>query len=215
MDGEQNRPVVVVAGATGDLGTRIVRALAAKGVLVRALVRRPADKLAVADVEQVMVDLSDSVALTRAVTGAVSVVSALNGTEAPVILGAQGRLLDAAVAGRVPHFVPVRLLPGLSGDPTRATTATWTCGASSPPASMPHQFMRPRSSKDPLRTCSKVRRRSCCTACGASSTGARRTSCSTSPPRTTWQRSPRTWQLDPQMRHGSCVFRATRSARAD
>ncbi|MEN3794460.1 NmrA family NAD(P)-binding protein [Fulvimarina sp. MAC3] len=104
MNGEQNRPVVVVAGATGDLGARIVRSLAAKGVLVRALVRRRSGKLT-PDIEQVTVEFSDSVALTRAVTGAASIVSALNGT-GPVILGAQGRLLDAAVAARVPHFIP-------------------------------------------------------------------------------------------------------------
>ena len=116
MDGEQNRPVVVIAGAAGDLGTRIVRALAAKGVLVRALVRRPADKLAVADVEQVMVDLSDSMALTRAVTGAASVVSALNGT-APVILGAQGPAARCRGGGAGAALHPVRLLPGLCGDP--------------------------------------------------------------------------------------------------
>lgn len=105
MDGQQTRPVVVVAGATGDLGTRIVEALAAKGALVRALVRRPADKLVRGNVEQVTVDFGDGMALTRAVTGAACVVSALNGT-APVILDAQGRLLDAAVAARVPHFIP-------------------------------------------------------------------------------------------------------------
>ena len=105
MDNEQNRPVVAVAGAAGDLGLRIVMALTAKGASVRALVRRPVDKLNLDQVEQVVIDFDDSAVLTRAVTGATSVVSALNGT-APVILGAQGRLLDAAVAARVPHFIP-------------------------------------------------------------------------------------------------------------
>ena len=105
MDRKQDRPVVVVAGAAGDVGTRIVKALAAKGAMVRAMVRRPTDKLALAAAEQVSVDLGDSVALTRALTGATAVVSALNGT-APVILGVQGRLLDAAVAARVPRFIP-------------------------------------------------------------------------------------------------------------
>ena len=105
MNSEPNRPLIVVAGAAGDLGERIVRALAAKDAAVRALVRRPVDRLAIAQVEQVLVDFDDGVALTRAVTGAASVVSALNGT-APVILNVQGRLLDAAVAARVPHFIP-------------------------------------------------------------------------------------------------------------
>ncbi len=105
MDGKQTQPVVAVAGATGDLGTRIVRALATKGAVVRALVRRPADKLAHVGVEQVTVDLGDDEALTRAVSGAACVVSALNGT-APVILEAQGQLLDAAVAAGIPRFIP-------------------------------------------------------------------------------------------------------------
>lgn len=97
--------MVVVAGATGDLGARIVKALVAKGAMVRALVRHPNDKLGRANVEQVTVDFHDSVALTRAVTGAACVVSAMNGT-APVILDTQGRLLDAAVAARVLRFIP-------------------------------------------------------------------------------------------------------------
>lgn len=105
MDSGEIGPMVAVAGAAGDLGFRIVKALIAKGASVRALVRRPVDKLALGRVEQVAVNFDDAVALTGALIGATSVVSALNGT-APVILGAQGRLLDAAVAARVPHFVP-------------------------------------------------------------------------------------------------------------
>ena len=105
MVDKQTRPVVAVAGAAGDLGLRIVRALTAKGARVRALVRRPVDKLGLDQVEQVAVDFDDGAALTGAVAGAATIVSALNGT-APVILGVQGRLLDAAVAAGVPHFIP-------------------------------------------------------------------------------------------------------------
>lgn len=105
MDGEQTRKLVVVAGATGDLGTRIVKALATKGTPVRVLVRRPAKDLAGGNVEQIPVDFGDGVALTHAVTDAACVVSALNGT-APVILDTQGQLLDAAVAAGVPRFIP-------------------------------------------------------------------------------------------------------------
>lgn len=105
VDGAQTQHLVVVAGATGDLGTRIVKALTAKGRPVRALVRRPADELARGNVEQVSVDFGNGVALTHAVSGAACVVSALNGT-APVILDTQGQLLDAAVAAGVPRFIP-------------------------------------------------------------------------------------------------------------
>lgn len=105
MENGRDRPMVVVAGAAGDLGLRIVKALAAKGAGVRALVRRPVDSLTLGHVEQRVVDYGDSVTLTRAVTGAMSIVSALNGI-APVILGTQGQLLDAAVAAHVPRFIP-------------------------------------------------------------------------------------------------------------
>lgn len=105
MRAMEDRPPVVVAGASGDLGGRIVRALEARDVPVRALVRRPSDALARPGVDQIPVTFDDGAALARAVSGAACVVSALNGT-APVILEAQGRLLDAAVAAGVPRFVP-------------------------------------------------------------------------------------------------------------
>jgi hypothetical protein len=53
----------------------------------------------------VTVDYDDLSSLTRACAGAACVVSVLNGIE-PVIIGAQGRLLDAAVAVGVPRFIP-------------------------------------------------------------------------------------------------------------
>lgn len=105
MQGTLTQPLVVVAGASGDLGARLVRALTFKGARVRALVRRPGDVPVSQHVEPVTVDFADLAALTHAVAGGACVVSALNGT-APVILDAQGRLLDAAVAARVPHFIP-------------------------------------------------------------------------------------------------------------
>jgi uncharacterized protein YbjT (DUF2867 family) len=51
------------------------------------------------------VDYTDPAALRNACTGSACVVSALNGLE-PVMIGLQGRLLDAAVAAGVPRFIP-------------------------------------------------------------------------------------------------------------
>jgi uncharacterized protein YbjT (DUF2867 family) len=100
---------VVVAGATGDLGERIVRALAARGTAVRALLRPGSPDgeaaLRAAGAEPVAVDFDDPGAIDAACRGAVCVVSALNGL-APVIIDLQGRLLDAAVAAGVPRFIP-------------------------------------------------------------------------------------------------------------
>ena len=101
---------IVVAGAGGDLGDRIAKALVQRGADVRALVRSgmPAakrDAVSALGVTPVAIDYEDRMSLVEACRGAVCVVSALNGLE-PVIIGAQGRLLAAAVAAGVPRFVP-------------------------------------------------------------------------------------------------------------
>ncbi|KQP89606.1 NmrA family protein [Methylobacterium sp. Leaf113] len=95
---------VALAGIGGDLGGRIAAALVARGVQVRALVRS-GSTVPVPGVTAVSVDYADAAALVAACRGADCVVSALNGLE-PVILDAQGRLLDAAVAAGVPRFIP-------------------------------------------------------------------------------------------------------------
>lgn len=102
--------IIVLAGATGDLGGRIVAALTRRGATVRALVRPQTDeaKIAVlraAGATPVDVDFSDAAVLQQACTGADCVVSALNGLE-PIMIDLQGRLLDAAVAAGVPRFMP-------------------------------------------------------------------------------------------------------------
>jgi hypothetical protein len=51
------------------------------------------------------VDYDDAAALKTACDGAACVVSALNGLQ-PVMIGMQGKLLDAAVAAGVPRFIP-------------------------------------------------------------------------------------------------------------
>jgi uncharacterized protein YbjT (DUF2867 family) len=102
--------LVVLAGATGDLGARIAAALGRRGVAFRALLRpgTSADvrsSLAAAGAVPIEVDYNDAAGLRNACEGASCVVSALNGLE-PVMLGLQGQLLEAAVAAGVPRFVP-------------------------------------------------------------------------------------------------------------
>ncbi len=103
-------PMIVLAGAGGDLGDRIARALVSRGATVHALVRAGTartklDALSALGAVAVPVDYDDPASLERACGGGACVVSVLNGLE-PVILGAQGRLLDAAVAAGVPRFIP-------------------------------------------------------------------------------------------------------------
>ena len=101
---------VLLAGGTGDLGLRIARALRARAVAVRALVRPGTADERIAPLREagcgvVIASIDDAAAMRAACTGAVCVVSALSGLE-DTIIGAQGKLLDAAVAAGVPRFIP-------------------------------------------------------------------------------------------------------------
>ena len=61
---------VLVVGAAGDLGGRVVRVLNANGVPVRALVRRPEAVAQVVATEVVLGDLGDPSSLAPAFAGA-------------------------------------------------------------------------------------------------------------------------------------------------
>lgn len=116
---------IAVAGATGNLGGRIIDGLLARGASVCALVRGSSDgeKLKKLDREGVTiakVDPSSVADLTKALTGAACVVSALQGLR-DVIVDAQSVLLEAAIAAGVPRFIPsdysidfMKLPPGLN-----------------------------------------------------------------------------------------------------
>ena len=118
-----NKPLIVVAGGSGNLGGRIIKALLKRGAEVRTVVRPDTepDKLAgltAQGVQIVPVELTDQAALTRALAGAACVVSALQGLR-EVIVNGQTQLLNAAVAAGVPRFIPsdfavdyTELMPG-------------------------------------------------------------------------------------------------------
>ena len=100
---------IVVAGANGDLGGRIVRALVNRGVGVRAIMRGDAAahdlrKLETLGASTARADASDVASVAAACAGAACVVSALNGLR-DVIVGRQGVLLDAAIRAGVPRFI--------------------------------------------------------------------------------------------------------------
>lgn len=101
---------VLVAGATGDLGRRIVRELLERGARVRVLTRprgasAPAPSFGSPLVEVVEAAYDDPAALRRAMAGVDVVVSAVSGTRS-VIVDAQRELLAAAVAEGVRRFIP-------------------------------------------------------------------------------------------------------------
>ena len=102
--------VIVVTGATGNLGGRIVNALLNKGAQVRAIVRPGSDgakldELRGKGVTVIQSEMSDAHELAPALAGAAVVVSAVAGLR-DVIVDTQAIVLDAAVAAGVPRFIP-------------------------------------------------------------------------------------------------------------
>ncbi len=103
---------VLVVGATGDLGGRVVRELLARGKHVRALVREgsDADSLAADGVEIARGDLLDPDSLERALRGARAVVTTAtgyrrNGSDPAVDDQGNRNLVDAAARAGVERFV--------------------------------------------------------------------------------------------------------------
>lgn len=101
---------IVLAGATGNLGSRIARAIVARGGRVRAIVRRGSDPeksaaLRRSGAETVEADFASATSLAKACEGGTCVVSALSGLR-DVIVEAQSALLGAAIAAGVPRFIP-------------------------------------------------------------------------------------------------------------
>jgi NmrA-like family len=104
-----NQPILV-AGGTGNLGGRIIKALIARGAEVRAIVRNGSEpekipKLTALGAKVITVDLSDVEELKQACQGTSCVVSALAGLH-ETIVDSQIKLLDAAISAGVPRFIP-------------------------------------------------------------------------------------------------------------
>ena len=105
-----NDAIIVVAGATGNLGGRIVRALLERGATVKALVRPGTardklERLQELGVTIATVDLNSASQVTPACSGASCLVSALQGLR-DVFVEMQTALLDAAIQADVPRFIP-------------------------------------------------------------------------------------------------------------
>ncbi len=102
--------LIILAGATGNLGRRVAQALLKHGAKVRALVRHESapDKvkeLQEKGVEVVVVNFNDLQELTKACVGGHCLVSTLAGLR-DVIVDLQTMLLNAAVKAGVPRFIP-------------------------------------------------------------------------------------------------------------
>lgn len=101
---------ILIAGATGKLGGRIVDALLERGADVRALVRAETERektgaLREKGVRILQAEMRDKTEVAEACAGADCVVSALSGLR-EVVVDAQKALLDGAVEAGVPRFIP-------------------------------------------------------------------------------------------------------------
>ena len=104
------KKIILVAGATGNLGLRIVKALLNKDAEVRAVVRSNSDIEKIKELENLGVKIYKVSSwnleeLKASCVGVSCVVSALAGLR-EVVIDAQQVLLDAAIAASVPRFIP-------------------------------------------------------------------------------------------------------------
>jgi saccharopine dehydrogenase-like NADP-dependent oxidoreductase len=102
--------IILVAGATGNLGFRIIKYLVNKNAEVRAIVRSNSDIEKIKSLENLGVKIYtvnnwSQEELTVACKDVSCVVSALAGLR-DVIIDAQNTLLNAAVEANVPRFIP-------------------------------------------------------------------------------------------------------------
>ena len=104
------RKIIVVAGATGNLGCKIVKALLALDVEVQAIVRLETHLKKIKDLEQkrvkvFQVDTNNTSDISKHCENAHCLVSALAGLEETVIV-TQKIFLDAAIEAKVQRFIP-------------------------------------------------------------------------------------------------------------
>ncbi|MDI1325124.1 MAG: NmrA family NAD(P)-binding protein [Algoriphagus sp.] len=104
------KKIILVAGATGDLGLRIVKSLVNLNAEIRAVVRPTSDTDKINTLEKLgvkvyKVDKWNLEELKTPCLGVSCVVSALAGLR-EVVIDAQKILLDAAIAAGVSRFIP-------------------------------------------------------------------------------------------------------------
>ena len=104
------KKIIVITGATGNLGGKIVNALLAKDAEVRAIVRLETDIIKIKNLEQkgvkvFQVDTNNKSEISKHLIGAHCFVSALAGLEETVIV-TQKIFLDAAIEAKVQRFIP-------------------------------------------------------------------------------------------------------------
>jgi len=118
--------MLLIVGATGQLGTAITKGALAAGYEVRVLVRQgaPHEELIKAGAQPATGDLKDPGSLERACQGIEAIITTANSAKrggedsvATVDLAGNGSLIDAAAAAGVQHFVFTSLFGADSKSP--------------------------------------------------------------------------------------------------
>ncbi|MFV8440913.1 NmrA family NAD(P)-binding protein [Flavobacterium sp. LB2P44] len=104
------KKIILVAGATGNLGLKIVKALLNKDAEIRVIVRSNTNVEKIKILENLGIKIFtvnswNLEELKNSCDGVSCVVSALAGLR-EVVIDAQKKLLDAAIAAGVPRFIP-------------------------------------------------------------------------------------------------------------
>nr|WP_307680265.1 NAD(P)H-binding protein [Streptomyces sp. V4I2] len=113
--------MILVTGATGTIGSEVVRQLAARGEKVRAMTRDPAKAQVPEGVEVVRGDFLDMESVTAALAGAAAVF--LVAVLGPADGGRDARLVAAARAAGVRRIVKLSSIG--TGDPDYGPFGTW------------------------------------------------------------------------------------------
>lgn len=95
--------MILITGATGQVGGAAARALAAKGKWVRALVRDPSQATGLDGIELVQGDFEDDASMARALDGIESVL--LTGRDSPKTVAVQTNALKNIWQSKVRHVV--------------------------------------------------------------------------------------------------------------
>ncbi|MFC8527304.1 NAD(P)H-binding protein [Nocardia sp. NPDC057227] len=113
--------MIVITGATGTIGSELVRVLAGRGAPVRAVSRRPETVRAPAGVRVVPGDYADPAAMAAAMAGAAAVF--VLGVLGPDGADADRALVATAVAAGARRIVKLSAIG--TGDPTLGRVGTW------------------------------------------------------------------------------------------
>ncbi|UGT42531.1 NAD(P)H-binding protein [Nocardia yamanashiensis] len=113
--------MIVITGATGTIGSAVVRILAARGVPVRAVTRNPETTAFPAEVEVVRGDYTDTASMAAAFAGAEA--AFLVGLLGPDYLETEQALIETARAAGVRRLVKLSAIG--TGDPALGRVGTW------------------------------------------------------------------------------------------